>query len=620
MTLRTRITLASILSTVLVAVVLIVAGKVAQERTEARFEAATNDGRATLWSHVVEGQLAAMEPSMKRMTRDRALRKALAKGDAAKVTEAAEASFNFLATSNILDRLQVTNKAGEVVYSGGFQFSGRSVKPLIAASLAEEKVQQGVARDDDGRLMAVLAFPLLMRAKVIGTAVFSRELDDAVVEFKGSRELEVAVVGPGGVEYATDREFITSMGLESPPGGEERFVVAPVGGQRFAVSQIPLNGFSGTPLAHLVVAADYTESYRARDAANLASYAIAALVLALAVGGGFLYLRRSFRPLRNAVACMTSIATGDLTHEVSVSSDDEVGRMQQAMADMTSRLREVILSIRAVTDQLAFSAQHTLEITSDSCECIKKQRADTEEATAAVAEMSRIVEEVVGNAGAAREAAAGANDEAEKGRRVVGETVAGIERLAAEVERAGESIERLGEQSEGIGSVLDVIRAIAEQTNLLALNAAIEAARAGEQGRGFAVVADEVRTLATRTRDSIEEIEGMIAGLQGGSREAVAVVRESREQAQRSVDQAGEAGASLQAIAAAVATIHDMNDRIADSAQAQSSAAEVVNRNVDNIREAAEFTTERAQQTTAASEDLSRLAVELKDQVGHFQL
>ncbi|WP_410967184.1 methyl-accepting chemotaxis protein, partial [Salmonella sp. SAL4436] len=88
-----------------------------------------------------------------------------------------------------------------------------------------------------------------------------------------------------------------------------------------------------------------------------------------------------------------------------------------------------------------------------------------------------------------------------------------------EIRDSGTSLDSLQQDVQSIVSVLGVIRSIAEQTNLLALNAAIEAARAGDAGRGFAVVADEVRNLARRTQDSVEQIRGVIEGLQQGTRD-----------------------------------------------------------------------------------------------------
>jgi len=123
-----------------------------------------------------------------------------------------------------------------------------------------------------------------------------------------------------------------------------------------------------------------------------------------------------------------------------------------------------------------------------------------------------------------------------------------IDQLSTTISQAVDVIRTLSSESTQIGGVLEVIRSIADQTNLLALNAAIEAARAGEQGRGFAVVADEVRLLAQRTQKSTAEIQVMIERLQGHSEAAVKVISDSHSASQLTIEQAGLAGESLNAI------------------------------------------------------------------------
>ncbi|MGD8568671.1 MAG: HAMP domain-containing methyl-accepting chemotaxis protein [Gammaproteobacteria bacterium] len=191
--------------------------------------------------------------------------------------------------------------------------------------------------------------------------------------------------------------------------------------------------------------------------------------------------------------------------------------------------------------------------------------------------------------------------------------------LATEVENAPEVIKQLAQNSNDIGSIIDVIKGVAEQTNLLALNAAIEAARAGEQGRGFAVVADEVRILASRTQDSTQEIHDMIERIQSSANNAVSAMDTGCGQAQKTMDKATEADSALQEIGHTIESINNMNSQIATAAIQQSTVAEEINVNIDNINASCEKTAAGATQV-AAAEQLSKLSNHLQNLTAQFKV
>jgi len=311
---------------------------------------------------------------------------------------------------------------------------------------------------------------------------------------------------------------------------------------------------------------------------------------------------------------------GDLSKRLDVSSKDELGLLASTFNLFVTKLQSVIQNIANSTEQVSASSVEMGAIALESSNYIVKQFEETEQVATAINQMSVTVQDVSTSANSAANTAQGATKNAIEGCELVARNVSSIKALAGDVSQASNVIQKLEKDTENIGLVLEVIRGISDQTNLLALNAAIEAARAGEQGRGFAVVADEVRTLAIKTQESTQEINSMIDILQSGARNAVEVMNQGRTQAQASVQQAIEAGESLDAINKSVSAINDMNNHIAASAEEQRVVAGEINRSIVNITQLGEHSARGAEQTSTASDDLSRLAVDLKTVVSQFKV
>jgi len=331
--------------------------------------------------------------------------------------------------------------------------------------------------------------------------------------------------------------------------------------------------------------------------------------------------RLVFSRLRGLRDRMDEISrNSDLSIELEVTRNDEIGALSRAFNRMVAKIRD---SMHTVMDNAARveSAARTISGKAETTEReVLAQRDNTDQVASATTEMAASAVQVRENAVNTARKSADTASAAETGERLARNAVRGIESLNSEVQSGAHRIEQLDQRTTEMATRLELISEIADQTNLLALNAAIEAARAGEQGRGFSVVADEVRALASRTQDSTEEIRKTIQDLKKEVVDCVGTMRHASEMAQHQVDAIQKVENELQTIAGAVREITVLNEEMESAANEQSNVSESINHNVIEISRSAEQTSSDAQETARIAGDLLAMAETLRKTIEQFRL
>ncbi len=330
------------------------------------------------------------------------------------------------------------------------------------------------------------------------------------------------------------------------------------------------------------------------------------LSIVIAIGLAFFIARMITKPINSLGVSLSALAGDDADLNVQLKeSNDEVGEAARSFNKLMSKLRTMVNHIATSSSDLNEKSNSAIEIMDSALSSIEMQKAQTDEVSVAVTQMSDAVKEVSDSTYKAAELGTHIQQQVSSGLEAAQSSHLIIQSLSGNVKSAATEIESLANETDRIGEVLNGIRGIAEQTNLLALNAAIEAARAGESGRGFAVVADEVRALAQRTQTSTQDIQTLLENLQQEVSRAVSTMEEGQANTSLCLEKSVLTAESLNAAAIAVNEIAVLNAQIASAAEQQAAATNSVNQNMLSIVESASQTTVNAKETADTSHQIS---------------
>jgi methyl-accepting chemotaxis protein len=305
---------------------------------------------------------------------------------------------------------------------------------------------------------------------------------------------------------------------------------------------------------------------------------IGLIALPLGILLGTVIAKGITRPLSKGVDFAKTIANGDLTADIEIVQNDEVGMLADALRNMAGKLKGIVEDISMASDNVASGSQQLSSSSEEMSQGATEQASSAEEASASMEQMASNIRQNADNANQTDKISREASEDAQESGTAVVEAVEAMKQIAEKI---------------------NIIEEIARQTNLLALNAAIEAARAGEHGKGFAVVAAEVRKLAERS----QEAAGDITELAGSS-----------------VDVAEKAGTMLNSLVPKIQQTAELVQEISASSNEMNSGAEQINKALQQLDQVTQQNASSSEEMASTSEELSSQAMQLQDTISFFNV
>ncbi len=313
--------------------------------------------------------------------------------------------------------------------------------------------------------------------------------------------------------------------------------------------------------------------------ALLKSIVLSAAVIMVAVVLLSLFIALSIaNPVLKGVAFARKLAGGDLTVELDVDQEDEIGQLGKALREMIAKLRGIVGEVMNAADNVASGSEELSSTAQEMSQGATEQAAAAEEVSSSMEQMGSNIQQNSDNASQTEQISV---------------------KSSADAEESGSAVTEAVDAMKDIADKINIIQEIARQTNLLALNAAIEAARAGEHGKGFAVVASEVRKLAERSQNAAGEIT---------------------ELARRSVGVAEKAGEMLTRLVPDIRKTAELVQEITAAGNEQTSGVNQINKAIKQLDQVIQQNAGSSEEMASTSEELSSQAQQLQATVSFFDI